>query len=503
MATTHTRTITQSLPDADRGELYPEFRRVALAAPHAIAVVGHDDTEFSYADLLASVDAAAERLAAELDPDDVLGLAVDDPLTFVSLYLAAARNGTVIVLLEGRLTEREHAENTDRFDLTALAVDHGGPGVFRLKAAPGHHPGRDGPVHAYEPEDFVVHRTSGSTGEPKGIVMSQAAVSARVRLWNSETEMTSADMVLCALPLHHCHGIDVLTLPALLTGATVVFARAGRLTGRGLAHRISTHQVTVVSGLPLMYQLLTSASGVSPEALGSLRLAVSGSAPLGTDTQERFLKRYGFPLRQVYGLSEIAVICFDRSYVGRGSIGLPIAGVEYRLEPAHDTGSDGKNGDGDLHELHVRGPALARGYYRDPEADREMFRNGWLRTHDLVRVEPEGWYLAGRRSTFINVAGNKVSPLEVEAALRECPGVLDSAVVGVPDARSTERVTAVLVTGDGFELVEVRRRLSGLLLSHQLPQRYETVSALPRTQLGKTDYAAVRRLVRTHGRDNR
>lgn len=179
MATTHTRTITQSLPDADRGELYPEFRRVALAAPHAIAVVGHDDTEFSYADLLASVDAAAERLAAELDPDDVLGLAVDDPLTFVSLYLAAARNGTVIVLLEGRLTEREHAENTDRFDLTALAVDHGGPGVFRLKAAPGHHPGRDGPVHAYEPEDFVVHRTSGSTGEPKGIVMSQAAVSAK------------------------------------------------------------------------------------------------------------------------------------------------------------------------------------------------------------------------------------------------------------------------------------------------------------------------------------
>src|SRR5262249_1892506 len=115
----------------------------------------------------------------------------------------------------------------------------------------------------YQAGDFVVHCTSGSTGEPKGIVMSQDAIDARVRLWAGDLELTARDVVLCALPLSPCHGIDVLTLPTLIRGGTVVFARAGRLTGRGLAQRIAQSAVTVVSGLPIMYQLLAEAAGAS------------------------------------------------------------------------------------------------------------------------------------------------------------------------------------------------------------------------------------------------
>ncbi|MEV8436035.1 class I adenylate-forming enzyme family protein [Actinosynnema sp. NPDC051121] len=468
------------------GGLYADFRRVALGTPDARAVIDHDGRASTYGALLTAVDAAADRLAARFAHGDVLGLAADVPSTFVALYLAAAKLDLVVVLLDSRLPEAEVERHAAKYDLTWLAVDDAAEG-FELCPVPDADAHRERASTGYAPDDFVVHCTSGSTGEPKGIAMSQAAISARVRLWGGELELTPADVVLCALPLSHCHGIDVLTLPTLLAGGTVAFARAGRLTGRGLARSIERHGVTVMSGLPVMYQLLTSAHGAPASALRTLRTAISGSAPLPVSTQERFAARYGLPLRQVYGLSEIGVICYDKACVGGGSIGTPIAGVEWKLEPV-----PGKE---ELHELHVRGPALARGYYRDPAATAHMFQDGWLRTRDFVSVAPDGWHVRGRQSEFINVAGSKVGPLEVEAAVRECPGVLEVAVVGVPDPVSTERVAALLVADAGFSLGPVKRRLAESLLPHQLPQRYEVVPALPRTPLGKIDYAAVKRLL--------
>ncbi|AXI78865.1 class I adenylate-forming enzyme family protein [Peterkaempfera bronchialis] len=476
------------------GELYAAFRAVAQGTPSASAVIGYDGTASSYQALLGAVDAAADRLAADLVPGDVLGLAVDDPFAFLSLYLAAARLGTVTVLLDSRLSAQELEHSAARFDLGRVAVDQAPParpGAFAWSPVGEASLHRSRALTGYAHDDSVVHCTSGSTGVPKGIVMSQAAIMARVRLWGGELNLSPADVVLCALPLAHCHGIDVLTLPTLLTGGTVVFARGGQLTARGLARHIRTHGVTVMSGLPVMYQMLTAARGVPPTALRTLRLAISGSAPLAVATQQRFLERYGLPLRQVYGLSEIAVICFDKAYAGNGSIGKPIAGVEWRLEPVPVRGA----GQEPLYELYVRGPALARGYYRDPAADAEMFEDGWLRTRDVIQADAEGWYIRGRQSGFVNVAGNKVGPLEVEAALRECAGVVEAAVVGTPDAESTERIAALVVADGAFELGTVKRQLSGRLLSYQLPQRYQTTTALPRTPLGKIDYAAVKRLM--------
>ncbi|MFF9818658.1 class I adenylate-forming enzyme family protein [Streptomyces sp. NPDC014006] len=495
------RALTSTHPneseDADcPAGLYAGFRAVALAAPHAPAMIGHDGATSSYATLLEAVDAAAEHLTARLGDGEVLGLAADDPFTFVSVYLAAAKLGIVTVLLDSALSAGELERSAVKYDLAWLAVDRQSepvPGAFELRpTGDAARQQRQEAGTGYADDDFVVHCTSGSTGEPKGIVMSQAAITARVRFWGAELELSSADVVLCALPLAHCHGIDVLTLPTLLTGATVVFARGRHLTARGLARTIEQHGVTLMSGLPVMYQMLTGARGVPAASLSTLRTVISGSAPLAVSTQRQFLERYGIPLRQVYGLSEIGVICFDKAYAGGGSIGRPIAGVEFRLEPV-PTGP----GNETLYELYVRGPALARGYYRDPGATAEMFEDGWLRTRDFVQVEPDGWFVRGRQSNFINVAGNKVGPLEVEAALRECPGVREGSVVGIPDPETTERIAALIVTDQDFELGAVRRHLGERLLSYQLPQRYEITSALPRTPLGKIDYAAVKRLMHT------
>jgi acyl-CoA synthetase (AMP-forming)/AMP-acid ligase II len=510
------------------GGLYAEVRAAALAAPDADAVVGHDGHARSYRDLLAAVDAATDRLLTEATSHDVLGLAVDDPLGFLAVYLAAARLDRIVVLLDSRLPAAELRRQVERFDISVLVTDtvqetpdalQGAPGPKEVTAliakltvseVPDAALRRERAATGYQDGDFVVHCTSGSTGEPKGIVMSQPAISARVRLWGGDMELTSADTVLCPLPLHHCHGIDVLTLPALRAGATLVLVPGGRVTARGLARRIARHGATVMSGLPVMYQGFTTGRGVDPAALRTLRLVISGSAPLPVEVQRRFRELYGIPLQQVYGLSEIATICFDRAGVGGGSIGTPISGDEHRLEPvrvspeaaadgttAGATAADGTAPETVLHELYVRGPALARGYYRDPAATADMFEDGWLRTHDLLHVTPDGWYVRGRRSGFVNVAGNKVGPLEVEAALRDCAGVRESAVVGVPDPVSTERIAALLVTEPGCDLAAVRREAATRLLPHQVPAQYVTAPALPRTPLGKTDYAAVRRLVLT------
>lgn len=459
---------------------------LARLTPDAVAVVTEDDETWTYARLARAVDAATGRLAGATGPRSVLGIAVAHPVTFVSLYLAAARLDRVAVLLDSRLPAADLAAEVAKLDVGHLAVDAvGAPGSFTLRDA------RAGglPSHQYLPGDFVVHCTSGSTGDSKGIVMSQAAIEARVRLWSTTLALSAEDVVLCALPLAHCHGIDVLTLPALMSGGTVVFASAGRLTGRALERRIERHAVTVVSGLPLMYQMLTGRPAGRADALRSLRLAISGSAPLSVETQLAFLERYSVPLQQVYGLSEIGVICFDGVSAGNGSVGLPIEGVEWRLEPATTEGAGAR----DLLELYVRGPALARGYYRDAEATEQMFVDGWLRTHDLVETGTEGWFVRGRRSTFINVAGSKVGPLEVEAALSACTGVVEGAVVGLPDAVCTEVVAALVAVDSTFTLDVLRHELGERLLPHQLPRTVGVTAAVPRTPLGKTDYAAVRR----------
>ncbi|MDX3228672.1 class I adenylate-forming enzyme family protein [Streptomyces sp. ME19-01-6] len=474
--------------------LYPALRAVAMRAPDAPAVVGFDGTALAYGQLLETTDAVAEALSGSVRSARVVGLALDDPLTFVAAYFAAAKLGLVIVLLDSRAAPEETARLAAKFDLDVLVRDGAaGSGSIAVEAIGT--AGRGAAMsHEYLPADFVVHCTSGSTGEPKGIVMSQPAVMERVRSWSHHGELRPSDVVLCALPLWHGHGIDVLTLPSLLSGAKVVFARGAHLTARGLARMIDAHAVTIVSGLPVMYHMLVEADGVDRSMLGSLRLALTGSAPISADTQVKFREQFGLPLRQGYGLGEIGIITYDAAYAGPGTIGLPLSGIDWRLEPV-----EMPDGESQVFELLVRGPSLARGYYRDPAAEATMFVDGWLRTHDLVAVRPDGWFIRGRKSTFINVTGNKVAPTEVEMALRKCDGVIDCAVVGVPDGECGERVAALIVSGAAGDPETVRRQVGAHLLPHQFPQTYTFAATVPRTPVGKIDYEAVRRIIHSDG----
>lgn len=464
--------------------LYSSLRQISELQPDVPALIDFEGNVTSYARLLENVNEISKVLRGTARSGQVFGLAVEDPLGFVATYFAAAECNLVIVLLDGRSPATEMERMAAKFDLDFLVCDgDGGPGSIRIENL-----GTDGLVaNAYHPSDFVVHCTSGSTGEPKGIVMSEGAVAARVRSWCREAALQQDDVVLCSLPLWHGHGIDVLTLPTLLSGATIVFARGSHLTARGLARLIHDHAVTIVSGLPIMHQMLVDAHGVDVSMLSSLRLALTGSAPISANTQAQFMERFGLPLQQGYGLGEIGIIAWDADYAGPGMIGRPVRDVEVRLKPTDDNES--------VFELLVRGPSLARGYYRDIEAERVMFVDGWLHTHDLIAVQPAGWSVQGRKSTFINVTGNKVAPIEVENCLRGCLGVTDCAVVGVNDGAGGEQVAALIVAEHCRDEEAIRHQAAVHLRPYQLPQLYVFADVVPRTAVGKIDYDAVRRVV--------
>ncbi|MEV6427999.1 class I adenylate-forming enzyme family protein [Nocardia sp. NPDC051463] len=474
---------TADANESDGSLLYAALRAVGALSPHAPAVVGFDGTVTSYRQLVEATDAVAETLCSVAEFGRVVGVAVDDPVTFIAVYFAAAELGMVAVLLDTRSTPEEKARLVAQFDLKVLVFDGAaGSGSVEYEVV-----GTADAPHEYLPTDFVLHCTSGSTGVPKGIVMSQAAVMARMRAWSREAGLLASDVVLCALPAWHGHGTDILILPSLLSGATVVFTRGALLTGRGLGRMISNHGVTVISGLPVMYQMLVAADGVDSSMLGTLRLAMTASAPIAADTQARFRERFGLPLRQGYGLGEIGMITYDAEGAGNGTIGLPVRDIDWRLEPV-----DMSDEEPEVFELLVRGPSLARGYYRDPVAQASMFVDGWLRTHDLVAASAAGWFVRGRKSTFINVTGNKVAPIDVETALRKCGGVVDCAVVGIPDGDGGEQIAALIVAAAGGDPETVRRQIGSRLQPFQLPQQYTFVAAIPRTAVGKTDYRATK-----------
>lgn len=462
------------------------LRRAAVSREDKPAILA-DDGAVTFSTLLARIEEFAGLLSEHCDSSAVIGLHMSHPADFVTAYLAASAKGHKLVLLDSRLSCEELS-----VELTDFSVTHvlSGQGVFIADTASMekvlHVDGR--PFHLirlstlcqpsrYRHDDFVVHCTSGTTGRPKGIVMSARNVQARIVNWSSTLSLTSEDIILCTLTLAHCHGIDVLMLPGLMNGCTVVAPDLDRISPRRICSLIAEYGVTIFSSLPYMYDLILQSVPAEKAQFGTLRYMISGSAPLPDATAIAFQEKFDRGINQVYGLSEIGVICFNKAPDRIGSIGELIDGVEGRLAE-NDNGSDGQM-------LVVRGDALARGYYHSSEAEQEMFRNGWLWTQDVIQWDENGIRIIGRRSRFINSGGNKVNPIEVEDALRLYPGVAEVVVTGVKDDQRTERIVAFVKPEGEIEASMLRAFLTTRIANYKIPDEYVFVNQIPKNAIGK------------------
>jgi malonyl-CoA/methylmalonyl-CoA synthetase len=334
--------------------------------------------------------------------------------------------------------------------------------------------------------------TSGTTGKAKGVVHTHANISAQVRTLVSAWEWSAYDRTQLVLPLHHVHGLINVVCCALWSGARCEMSP--RFDAELTWQRLASRQLTVFMAVPTVYhRLITSWDNALPDeqqvrsnGARQLRLMVSGSAALPVQTLARWRDITSHTLLERYGMTEIGMALSNPLHGERrpGTVGAPLPGVRVRL--VDEQGSEVALGTPG--EVEVRGETVFLEYWRNAQATREAFRDGWFRTGDVAVIENGYYRILGRTSIdIIKSGGYKISALEIEEVLRMHPAVAECAVVGVPDEEWGERICAAieLAGGQTLALAELQNWTREHLAPYKIPRALQCVSALPRNALGK------------------
>ncbi|MFC6882953.1 MULTISPECIES: acyl-CoA synthetase [Actinomadura] len=326
--------------------------------------------------------------------------------------------------------------------------------------------------------------TSGTTGAPKGVLISRDAIAAGLDALAAAWAWTPDDVLVHGLPLFHVHGLVLGVLGPLRVGSPLV--HTGRPRPEAYAAARAEHGGSLYFGVPTVWSR-TAADEDAARALRGARLLVSGSAPLPVPVFERLAALTGHRPVERYGMTETLITVSARADGERrpGHVGTPLPGVETRLvaEDGSAVPADGETPG----ELHLRAPMLFRGYLGRPEATAAAFaEGGWFRTGDIATIGPDGWHrIVGRASTdLIKSGGYRIGAGEVENALLAHPAVREAAVVGTPHDDLGEQVTAYVVA-DGADERQLIDFVAGRLSAHKRPRTVHLVASLPRNAMGK------------------
>jgi len=443
--------------------------------------VMQDGGDVTYAELLRGVASAAGQLVAEgVMPGDRVALQAEKSVEGVMLYLAALRVGAVFLPLNSAYTSAEVAYFLNDAEPRVFVTD---PKAFLARS-----------MHAASltvavprgPNDLAsIIYTSGTTGRSKGAMLSHGNLAANAVALHRAWGFTPDDVLLHALPVFHVHGLFVALHCALLSGCTMVwlpkFVDADVLAG--------LKRATVMMGVPTFYTRLLANGGFTRETARNVRLFISGSAPLLPTTFAEFEQRTGQRILERYGMSEAVIITSNPLEGERlaGSVGYPLPGVELRI-----SGCEGKPEATGV--IEIKGPSVFSAYWRMPEKTAEEFtRDGFFITGDVGRQDGDGRvWISGRAKDLIISGGYNVYPKEIELVLDEMPGVVESAVIGLPHRDLGEGVAAVVIgSGDGETMIAAcKERLAGF----KAPKRIVFVDELPRNAMGKVQKNVLREL---------
>jgi malonyl-CoA/methylmalonyl-CoA synthetase len=331
----------------------------------------------------------------------------------------------------------------------------------------------------------VIAYTSGTTGRSKGAMLLHRNLVANAEAVCAAWRWTADDVLLLALPLFHTHGLMVGAHGTFFTGASAELHR--KFDAAAVYDALLEGRATMFFGVPTMYARLLREAEARTERPRSLRLYVSGSAPLSPQVFEEFERLFGERILERYGMTE-TIMNLTNPYEGErrpGTVGRPFPGQEAQVV---DIETREPLSAGEVGEIEVRGPHVFAGYWSRPEATEESFdKDGWFRTGDLGSVSEDGYFtITGRSKELIISGGYNVYPREVEEVMEACPGVAEVAVVGLPDPEFGERVVAAVVRDDPTLTAEkvvdfCRQDLAGYKKARQVV----FVDALPRNALGK------------------
>ena len=470
--------------------LYDRLRAQATRAPAALALQA-GERSLTSPDLLSLADRMVAQWQAEgLGPGSFIGWLGHNSPEMLAALLACAQLGAVFVPLNWRLAAPELAAITTHAGLSALKHTPelaGLSGEVAALAPPA------GPIEPAQPGDVLLVYTSGTTGEPKGAMHSQAGMVANLDIALAVQGLTPADRVLAVLPLFHVGGLCIQVLPALAVGAPVHLH--ARFDPAAWLHDVAAWRATTSLLVPAVMQAILAHPGWPSADLSSLRFLNSGSAIVPVALIEAFHAR-GVPMAQVYGSTETGPFSIalkpDEALAQVGSVGRPALGVWLKL--ANASGASGTEVPAsEVGEIQLRAPNLMRGYHRLPAGS--GFIDGWFATGDLACADAEGWVtVVGRSKDMIISGGENIYPPEIENLAATWPGVAEAAVVGLPDARWGE-VPVLVLTARAGAVVDVdalRQHFNARLARFKHPRRIVLVDQMPRTALGKVQKAALR-----------
>ncbi len=493
------------------GHLYSQLSK-KFSDNNAVAFEEINGATHSYADVGRGAARYANALVAlGVEPGDRVAIQVEKSVESVLLMLGCLRAGAVILPLNSAYTAAEiayflqdaaprlfvhdpartqlvqTAKTAEVAQTETMAAD--GSGSLKQRA--------DALSASFDdvargPNDVAaILYTSGTTGRSKGAMLTQENLASNARTLVEYWRFTDSDVLIHALPIYHAHGLFVAINTLLMAGGRMIFLPS---FDADLILRLMPRATTFM-GVPTFYVRLLDHPGLTREVAAHMRLFISGSAPLLAETHRAWRERTGHAILERYGMTETGMNT-SNPYEGdriAGTVGLPLPGVSLRISnPANGEVLD-RN---DIGMIEVKGPNVFSGYWRMPDKTASEFRDdGYFITGDLGKIDPNGYvHIVGRSRDLIITGGLNVYPKEVESAIDSVPGVVESAVIGVPHPDFGEGVTAVVVREKGSVIDEeaVAAALGEVLAKYKQPKGIIFLDSLPRNTMGKVQKNVLR-----------
>jgi malonyl-CoA/methylmalonyl-CoA synthetase len=476
-----------------------------LDDPSRLAIETVDGQRITYGDLIARAGQTANVLRARgVKPGDRVAAQTEKSVSGLVLYLAAVRAGAVYLPLNTAYTLNElEYFITDAEPSLVVCDPSKADGIGGIAAKVGARVetlGADGKgsltdaAATAKPEFETVARTdddlaailytSGTTGRSKGAMLSHDNLASNSLALVDYWRFTNKDMLIHALPIYHTHGLFVASNVTLFARASMIFLPK---FDPELIIKLMT-RATVMMGVPTFYTRLLQSPALTKESTAHMRLFVSGSAPLLADTHREWAARTGHAVLERYGMTETNMNT-SNPYDGErvpGAVGHALPGVSVRVTDP-ETGKT--LGPEHIGMIEVKGPNVFKGYWRMPEKTKAEFRDdGFFITGDLGKIDGHGYiHILGRGKDLVISGGFNVYPKEIESEIDAMPGVIETAVIGVPHADFGEGVTAVVVCdrNAGVDEAAVLKALDGRLAKFKMPKRVFIVDELPRNAMGK------------------
>ena len=499
--------------------LFTALRAGFPAALDSVAVEADGGLLYSWRDLERATAMVANLLQSLALPEGArIAVQVEKSVEALVLYLATLRAGFVYLPLNTAYRKAEMAYFIGNAEpavvvcsgpnfgwISQLAFPAGTQYVFTLnddrtgslldRAA--HHADVHTVVPRHADDLAAIIYTSGTTGRSKGAMLSHGNLLSNALVlkdyWGWRNAEEGGDVLIHALPIFHVHGLFVAVHGALLNGSKMIWM--ARFDPQCVLDKLP--EATVFMGVPTLYVRLLAEPGLTREVARSMRLFISGSAPLLIDTFKTFQNRVGHTILERYGMSETVMLTSNPYSASEGerrggTVGFPLPGVGLRVRTDQGQAVPA----GEVGGIEVTGSSVFNGYWRMPEKTAEEFTSdGFFKTGDVGRVDAEGYVtIVGRSKDLIISGGYNVYPAEVEGFINDLPGVMESAVVGIPHPDLGEVGVAVVVLKPGITLESghILTTLKATLARFKVPKTCHVVAALPRNAMGKVQKNVLR-----------